>query len=370
MPELDIRGGYWYVSYDGGKSWERLGRATGYDGSDGKDGQNGQNGDAFFKSVTVNDDYVVFTLADNTTFQVPKYKEFSVALTAPQNYVVVNGSELKIKYVVTNCANPTVLVISDLKTTFDGAFITVKAPTSKTGLDDIETVTVMVSNGQTTIMESVDITVADVVIADANSGGQAALDDALADPNVATILLGSGKYLANLYTGTPARESLTIIGTEGTQFAHTGTSGGQLNLNLFDSFTIRNCEILKREVVDKDWGMLVFSTGKDTGGVYTVDNCTFNGVGTQGVYINEKKSSAVYNITNCTFDGDFGDQGVITIQGNVGVDHTINITGCTFNITSSHKIYFASPGGGNPTHKSTNLHTDNAIAESDIYVKQ
>lgn len=72
MPELKIQDNYWYVSYDGGKNWERLGRATGHDGSDGSDG------DAFFDKVdNSHSDYVVFTLSDGTTFKVPKYKATS-----------------------------------------------------------------------------------------------------------------------------------------------------------------------------------------------------------------------------------------------------------------------------------------------------
>ena len=33
-----------YVSYDGGETWTRLGRATGENGQNGKDGQDGKNG--------------------------------------------------------------------------------------------------------------------------------------------------------------------------------------------------------------------------------------------------------------------------------------------------------------------------------------
>jgi hypothetical protein len=308
-------------------------------------------------------------LADNTTFKVPKYKAFKVEIISTSaTYVKVGDTaNVSIKYSITGCNNPTVLVISDLNASASNGVITVKAPATRGDLESTEAVTLMVSNGSTTVMASVDITVADVVIADASAGGQDALNTALANSSVSTILLGAGEYTVDLYANAHAKTTLNIIGTENTKVKF---ANKQVRAELYDELTISNCEILR--MATKGWGMLVFSTGKDTGGVYTVDNCTFNGVGSQGVYINEKYSSAVYNITNCTFDGDFGDQGVITIQGNAGVNHTINITGCVFkNIPStSHKIYFASPGGGNPAHKSTNLHTDNAIAESDIYVKQ
>ena len=37
-PKLEIREGYWWISYDNGTNWTQLGKATGEDGADGKDG--------------------------------------------------------------------------------------------------------------------------------------------------------------------------------------------------------------------------------------------------------------------------------------------------------------------------------------------
>lgn len=153
MPELRIQGGYWYVSYDGGENWERLGRATGYDGTDG---------DAFFDDVKIVGDYVVFSFTDGTPdIKIPLYKALSVEIKPEKDYIVVAGEDLRLKYVVSDCPNPTIVVISDLKTTFDDAFITVEAPASKVGLDAVESVTIMVSNGSTTVMDSVEITIKD-----------------------------------------------------------------------------------------------------------------------------------------------------------------------------------------------------------------
>ncbi len=175
------------------------------------------------------------------------------------------------------------------------------------------------------------------------------LETALEDANTHTVMLGAGKYVASLYPGDiPTRKSLTIIGSEGTQFAYTGTNqAGQFGLAGFDNVTIRNCEILKRENV-KDWGMIVFGSSNNPNGVYTFENCIFNGVGTQGIYINEKASGATYNILNCTFNGDFGNEGAITIQTNKDVNHIVNVKGCTFNNipTTSHRIYLAPSSTG------------------------
>ena len=106
------------------------------------------------------------------------------------------------------------------------------------------------------------------------------------------------------------------------------------------NFTIENCEILR--MATKSWGHLVFGSGDSADGVYTVSNCTFNGVGTQGIFINENTSGAVYNIQNCTFEGDFGSSdAAVTIQNNRGVAFTVNVTGCTFNmLNGSHEISY------------------------------
>ena len=67
--------------------------------------------------------------------------------------------------------------------------------------------------------------------------------------NNETIYLAAGEYIINLYDIEHKTRSLTIVGTEGTKFGHTATTGGQLRLDLFDSFTIRNCEIIQRSGV-------------------------------------------------------------------------------------------------------------------------
>ena len=83
-PQLKIEDGYWYISYDNGTTWTELGKATGEDGKDGadgqdgKDGQNGtdgkdgQDGDSMFQSVTQDENYVYFTLADGTVIKIAK----------------------------------------------------------------------------------------------------------------------------------------------------------------------------------------------------------------------------------------------------------------------------------------------------------
>lgn len=193
---------------------------------------------------------------------------------------------------------------------------------------------------------------------------QAELETALENPSIETVYLGEGKYVPSLYPGDiPTRRSLTIIGAgaDKTQFAYTGTNyAGQFSLVGFDSITIRDCEILKRENV-KDWGMIVFSSSNNANGIYTFENCTFNGVGTQGIYINEEVSGATYNILNCSFNGNFGSEGAISIQNNINVNHIVNVKGCTFNNVTSNKIYV------HYAYDGWTLNTD--LNDSDVYWK-
>ena len=89
-PQLKIEDGYWYISYDNGATWTQLGKATGEDGQDGKDGadgedgkdgqngadgKDGQDGDSMFQSVTQDENYVYFMLADGTVIKIAKGKE-------------------------------------------------------------------------------------------------------------------------------------------------------------------------------------------------------------------------------------------------------------------------------------------------------
>lgn len=68
-PTLKIVDGYWYVSYDGGKTWEEetLGQAT------------GEKGDSMFSDVTYDDDFLYITMADGETLSIPRKSSDSAA---------------------------------------------------------------------------------------------------------------------------------------------------------------------------------------------------------------------------------------------------------------------------------------------------
>lgn len=350
MPELRIQGGYWYVSYDGGENWERLGRATGYDGTDGKDGV---DGDAFFDNVDhkSNPDFVIFTLSANGgEFYVPKYKEFSVELETPSaSYVKVGDSNnVTINYTVVGCDNPSVVVISNLSTKVDKSAkkITVKAPTSKDGLDDVETVTLMVSNGSTTIMASVEITVADAVILATNQSDLTTAVNNIKNQDTAetvVVNIGSGNIdiPSDLFSFDENKPSKTIIiegaGENSTKlkgalnsnanqpgnYAHnaelyfknltfeTVNNGYNGGFGHAKSVTFENCTI-KGQFYAHSWAPHTFidcTIEQTTGYLYTYSsNCDFTGckfVSPQGkalqIYSEDNNGEFTINIINCTF---------------------------------------------------------------------
>ena len=108
-PQLKIVDGFWYISYDNGKSWAKLGKAT---GENGKDGQDGKDGDGFFKSVTVEDGYAVFVMNDSekTTLRIPiagvsavssiKYVPESIDGVVKVRYSKIGGKNVPVDIVI------------------------------------------------------------------------------------------------------------------------------------------------------------------------------------------------------------------------------------------------------------------------------
>ena len=97
-PQLKIENDYWYVSYDNGATWEKLGKAT---GDDGIDGENGEDGDSIFKSVTQDNEYVYFNLSDGIMITLPKhdkeniqFEDLQVKAICCKNWDTNNDGEL------------------------------------------------------------------------------------------------------------------------------------------------------------------------------------------------------------------------------------------------------------------------------------
>lgn len=102
-PQLKIEDNYWFVSYNYGKTWSQLGKAT---GEDGKDGANN-----IFKSVTEDDGNVYFTMTDDTVITIPKgdNNDFAISFDTTE-ITVINGGERKtIAYKITGATENTVV---------------------------------------------------------------------------------------------------------------------------------------------------------------------------------------------------------------------------------------------------------------------
>mgnify|MGYP000152672699 FL=1 len=63
-PKLEIRNGYWWVSYDNGQNWEQLGKATGEDGKDRES-----------IKITQDENNVYFELEDGTIITIAKTEQ-------------------------------------------------------------------------------------------------------------------------------------------------------------------------------------------------------------------------------------------------------------------------------------------------------
>lgn len=98
-PQLKIEDGMWYVSYDEGLTWTKLGQATGDQGEPGAQGPQGEpgaqgpqgepgpqgpsgsNGDSIFSSVSQDENNVYLTLSDGTEIVIPKSSGSGVSLS-------------------------------------------------------------------------------------------------------------------------------------------------------------------------------------------------------------------------------------------------------------------------------------------------
>lgn len=103
-PELKIENDYWYISYDNGASWTELGKAKGEDGQDGQDGQGGQGGSSLFKSVTQDDNYVYFTLSDNSVITIAKSVELSIEFDLSAVGEVTINTEVEVPFAVASAS--------------------------------------------------------------------------------------------------------------------------------------------------------------------------------------------------------------------------------------------------------------------------
>ncbi len=149
VPQLKISDGYWYVSYDGGKTWNQQGAAS------------GEDGDSFFESVVETDEAVVMTLADGTVITIPKQKKIDIVFEDIDGSVgILPGEERVIPYNVVN-GNDKCLVKAFGQ---NGWLVKVKAKSPTSGsivvtapqeMTDDEIVVLVYDGESTTIMKSI-----------------------------------------------------------------------------------------------------------------------------------------------------------------------------------------------------------------------
>ena len=97
---MKIEEGWWFVSYDGGKNWVKLYKAT------------GEDGDAFFSSVTDNGETVTIKLKDGTTFNIPKVSgELGIRFSESEDIGVATGETKEIDYSILNGSSSTMVKV-------------------------------------------------------------------------------------------------------------------------------------------------------------------------------------------------------------------------------------------------------------------
>ena len=122
-PQLKIENDYWYISYDNGKTWTKLGKATGEDGADGKDGTDGKDGadgaqgpqgakgergDSFFLDVSQDDEYVYLTLANGTLISIPRQRPFTITFATDGGTLAFDeGESIAVNYTLSYGYNNT-----------------------------------------------------------------------------------------------------------------------------------------------------------------------------------------------------------------------------------------------------------------------
>ena len=159
-PKLEVRDdGYWYISYDNGQTWNKLGPAT---------GDPGEDGDSMFSDIDVSDpDYLVLTLAETgASIKLPYYKDkFDLLFVSGSDRVKEMsvycgpGATAEVEYELTNPLNVQVAIECISHSGYEVAVdksakkITVSAPDDPAAITDPESeILVFASEDERTVM--------------------------------------------------------------------------------------------------------------------------------------------------------------------------------------------------------------------------
>ncbi len=211
IPLLKIENNYWYVSYDNGASWTKLGKATGKDG------------DSFFRSVTQDENNVYFTLADGTVITLPKGLALSIEFAECDLVVMSPNSTREISYTVTSATESVKVEVTSsadikAKAVADNASgLTGKIHiTTGDAIDEYSKVIVFVSNGDKVIMRSITFEEPGLVVEEnatkqvASEGGEVTLEF-LSNVECEVVIPEDAQSWISVVPDTRALEKRTII---------------------------------------------------------------------------------------------------------------------------------------------------------------
>ena len=158
-PQFRIESGYWEISYDNGKSWQRLGQATGDKGDPGLPG-----GDSIFREVTQDDTQVYFTLADGSQIVLPKLSALAIEFSEGTSLNFDLDETKTVYYTITGGSEHYVVKVEMLND--DGGYTLRTIPSDMSGLiyisaaiPTVNQVIVSVSDGTRTILAAIDVAI-------------------------------------------------------------------------------------------------------------------------------------------------------------------------------------------------------------------
>ena len=224
-PKLKIENGYWYVSYDNGTSWNKLGIA-----------ETGSTTSAcIFKSVTVSENYITFTLADGSSFALPYGDQLSIAFGETDSHIIAPNSIIDIDYEVQSSTKSVEIevigsgdisaeVIADDDTRLKG-----KIRLTTGALSSLQSkVVVLVTNGSKVIMRSISFEKETLEITDnaerslPTSGGEFTLEF-LTNVDYDVIISDEAKSWISTGARALTHESITFQAAANNGDARTGT---------------------------------------------------------------------------------------------------------------------------------------------------
>ena len=173
-PKFKIEDKYWWVSYNNGANWEKLGQAKGEDAT------------SIFKEVTQDEDFIHFKMQDDTVISVPKHHPLSISFSETEDIRVLPNKTYTINYTITGSDENT--VIKALAQ--DGFRAVVKETDHSQGIIEITTpatvlsseILVFVTDGkERTIMRSINFVEGVIIISTKNytvdsNGGSVDID--------------------------------------------------------------------------------------------------------------------------------------------------------------------------------------------------